>query len=60
MKDCLLLLATLATLAMAVGGITFTGSTGEDYAIHNHNAIVLERNDHSACCCPASKNCYLT
>jgi len=27
---------------MAAGGIAFTGCTGEDYAIHMHNAIVLE------------------
>lgn len=31
--------------AMAAGGIAFTGSTGEDYAIPFHNAIVLETSD---------------
>jgi glycosyltransferase involved in cell wall biosynthesis len=30
---------------MAVGGIAFTGCAGEDYALHNYNAIVLERHD---------------
>ena len=30
---------------MAAGGIAFTGGTGEDYAIHFHNAIVLETSD---------------
>jgi glycosyltransferase involved in cell wall biosynthesis len=30
---------------MAAGGIAFTGSTGEDYAIPFHNAIVLETAD---------------
>ena len=30
---------------MAAGGIAFTGSTGEDYAIPFHNAIVLETSD---------------
>ena len=30
---------------MAAGGIAFTGSTGEDYAIPFHNAIVLETTD---------------
>lgn len=28
--------------AMASGGIAFTGATGEDYAIHNHNCVVQE------------------
>jgi glycosyltransferase involved in cell wall biosynthesis len=28
--------------AMAAGGVAFTGSTGEDYAISRVNAIVLE------------------
>jgi len=27
---------------MASGGVAFTGGTGEDYAIHLHNSIVLE------------------
>ena len=31
--------------AMAAGGIAFTGGTGEDYAIHHHNAFVLETSD---------------
>lgn len=31
--------------AMAAGGIAFTGSTGEDYAIPFHNSIVLETSD---------------
>jgi glycosyltransferase involved in cell wall biosynthesis len=31
--------------AMAAGGIAFTGSTGEDYAIPFHNCIVLETSD---------------
>jgi glycosyltransferase involved in cell wall biosynthesis len=31
--------------AMAAGGIAFTGSTGEDYAISYHNAFVLETSD---------------
>ena len=30
---------------MAAGGIAFTGSTGEDYAIPFHNAIVMETAD---------------
>jgi len=30
---------------MAAGGIAFTGSTGEDYAIPFHNSIVLETSD---------------
>lgn len=30
---------------MAAGGIAFTGSTGEDYAISFHNSIVLETAD---------------
>ncbi len=30
---------------MAAGGVAFTGGTGEDYAIHMHNAIVLETSD---------------
>lgn len=30
---------------MAAGGIVFTGSTGEDYAIHLHNSIILETAD---------------
>jgi hypothetical protein len=30
---------------MAAGGIAFTGGTGEDYAIHRHNAFVLETSD---------------
>ena len=30
---------------MAAGGIAFTGSTGEDYAIPYHNAFVLETSD---------------
>ncbi|UCC61223.1 MAG: glycosyltransferase family 4 protein [Dehalococcoidia bacterium] len=30
---------------MAAGGIAFTGSTGEDYVIPFHNAIVLETSD---------------
>lgn len=30
---------------MAAGGIAFTGGTGEDYAIHLHNSIVLETAD---------------
>lgn len=30
---------------MAAGGIAFTGGTGEDYASHLHNAIVLETED---------------
>jgi len=32
---------------MAAGGIAFTGSTGEDYAIPYHNAFVLETSDPS-------------
>jgi glycosyltransferase involved in cell wall biosynthesis len=31
--------------SMAVGGITFTGCTGEDYAIHFVNSFVLETSD---------------
>lgn len=31
--------------AMAAGGMAFTGSTGEDYAIPFHNSIVLETSD---------------
>lgn len=31
--------------AMASGGIAFTGATGEDYAIHNHNCFVQETGD---------------
>jgi glycosyltransferase involved in cell wall biosynthesis len=31
--------------AMAAGGLAFTGSTGEDYAIPFHNAIILETSD---------------
>jgi glycosyltransferase involved in cell wall biosynthesis len=30
---------------MAAGGVAFTGGTGEDYAIHLDNAIVLETSD---------------
>ena len=30
---------------MAVGGVAFTGSTGEDYAQHWHNAIMLDTSD---------------
>ena len=30
---------------MAAGGIAFTGSTGEDYAVHLHNSIILETAD---------------
>ena len=30
---------------MAAGGVAFTGGTGEDYAIHLHNSIVLETGD---------------
>ncbi|MDP2917003.1 MAG: glycosyltransferase [Dehalococcoidia bacterium] len=30
---------------MAAGGVAFTGSTGEDYAIPFHNSIVLETSD---------------
>jgi glycosyltransferase involved in cell wall biosynthesis len=30
---------------MAAGGVAFTGGTGEDYAIHLHNSIVLETSD---------------
>lgn len=33
--------------AMASGGIAFTGATGEDYAIHNHNCVVQETGDSS-------------
>lgn len=31
--------------AMAAGGVAFTGGTGEDYAIHLHNSVVLETSD---------------
>jgi len=31
--------------AMAVGGLACTGSSGEDYAIAGHNALVLETDD---------------
>ncbi len=31
--------------AMAAGGVTFTGATGEEYAVHLENAIVLETAD---------------
>ncbi len=31
--------------AMAVGGVVFTGGTGEDYAVDRHNAVVLETTD---------------
>ena len=31
--------------AMAAGGVAFTGGTGEDYARHLDNAIVLESTD---------------
>jgi glycosyltransferase involved in cell wall biosynthesis len=31
--------------AMAAGGIAFTGSTGEDYAVHLQNSIVLDTAD---------------
>jgi glycosyltransferase involved in cell wall biosynthesis len=31
--------------AMAVGGVACTGSSGEDYAVPGHNALVLERGD---------------
>ncbi len=31
--------------AMAVGGVVFTGGTGEDYAVDRHNAVVLESTD---------------
>lgn len=30
---------------MAAGGVAFTGGTGEDYAVHMRNAIVLETSD---------------
>ena len=30
---------------MAAGGMAFTGGTGEDYAIHLHNSVVLETAD---------------
>ena len=30
---------------MAAGGVAFTGGTGEDYADHMHNAVVLETSD---------------
>jgi len=30
---------------MAVGGIAFTGNTGEDYVVPLHNAVVLETSD---------------
>ena len=38
---------------MAAGGIAFTGSTGEDYAISFHNSIGLETSD------PAEIESYL-
>jgi glycosyltransferase involved in cell wall biosynthesis len=31
--------------AMATGAVVFTGGTGEDYAVHLENAIVLETSD---------------
>lgn len=31
--------------AMASGALTATGNTGEDYAIHGHNALVLQTGD---------------
>lgn len=31
--------------AMAAGGVAFTGSTGEDYAVHLKNSVVLETAD---------------
>ncbi len=31
--------------AMAAEGMAFTGGTGEDYAIHLHNSVVLETSD---------------
>ena len=30
---------------MAVGGVAYVGSSGEDYAVPGHNALVLETND---------------
>ena len=30
---------------MAAGGIAFTGGTGEDYAVHFHNAVIMETAD---------------
>ncbi len=30
---------------MASGGVAFTGSTGEDYAVHLQNAVVLDEDD---------------
>ena len=39
---------------MAAGGIAFTGGTGEDYAVHMRNAIVLETSD------PREIESYLT
>ena len=30
---------------MAAGGMAFTGGTGEDYAVHLHNSVVLETAD---------------
>lgn len=30
---------------MAAGGIAFTGGTGEDYAVHLHNSVILETAD---------------
>lgn len=30
---------------MAAGGVAFTGGTGEDYASHMHNAVVLDTRD---------------
>ncbi len=32
---------------MASGGVAFTGATGEDYAIHNHNCVVQETGESS-------------
>jgi glycosyltransferase involved in cell wall biosynthesis len=31
--------------AMAVGGVACVGTSGEDYAVPGHNALVVERND---------------
>jgi len=39
---------------MAAGGIAYTGSTGEDYVVPFHNAIVLETSD------PGEIECYVT
>jgi glycosyltransferase involved in cell wall biosynthesis len=30
---------------MAAGGVAFTGGTGEDYAVHFHNSVILETAD---------------